>query len=225
MSKEAKISNKAWVLREGGKPIPAIALWQQLYYQYETEEKWNEAINTLIDISIAWKILGGLEKEPLYYDISLQTLEHIRDISEKHKIPLRKDWDYHAGEVQIAAGNYENALDSFEKYLKAASLTPEEEANIKTQIGFAKARLGNKEEGARLLSECIKTLSNPQNENIHLGKDVNVIWKLGAMMKLARVIDDRSEARKLAQGVLKEAQEKNLGARAKQAQALLEELK
>ena len=165
----------------------AHAIWTDM-------TKWGKAIDALIDISIAWKILGGLEKESVYYDTSLQTLERIREISERHNIPLRKDWDYYVGEVEIAAGNYQNAADSFGKYLKAVSLTSEEQANVKTQIGLAKAMLGDKEEGVKLLRECIETLSNPQNENIHLGKDVNVIWKTGAMMKLARVLDDRSEA-------------------------------
>ena len=44
------------------------------------------------------------------------------------------------------------------------------------------------------------------------------------MLKLAQVLDDSVEAKKLAQKALNEAKQKGLGARVKQATGLLKEL-
>lgn len=220
----SNLSKKAWKLREDGKPIPAIALWTQLISKYEAEDKWDEVVNTLIDISIAWKILGRQEKEPIYYKTALATLKCIRTISEKQNMPLRRDWDYYMGEVQIAAGKYKSAINSFNKFLKNPGLTPEEQANINTQIAFAKVKLGGKEGAINLLRESIDTLENPTREFVYQNKDVVAIWKTGAMLKLAQVLDDSVEAKKLAQKALNEAKQKGLGARVKQATGLLKEL-
>ena len=128
------------------------------------------------------------------------------------------------GNAQIVVGDYQGGIESFVSYLEAAELNPEERANVNVKIGLARAVVGQKDEGIKLLKESIEALENPTSKNVYQEKDVNAIWKLGAMMKLARVLDDRSEAKRLVQDALRGAKEKNLGARVKQAQALLDEL-
>ena len=129
------------------------------------------------------------------------------------------------GKTQIVTQDYQGAVGSLEAYLKTVETSAENRANVNAQIGFAKAMLEDKEEGIKLLKESIEALENPDTKNVYQGKDVNAIWKLGAMMKLARVLDDRAEAKQLIQDALKEAKEKNLGARTRQAEALLDELR
>ena len=224
MSKESEISNRAWLLREEKEEAElAMALWWGLYTGYALEENWPKAIDSLVDISIAYR--GAVNKEPLYAENALTTITLAKQISENHDVPPRKDFGYHMGNAQIVVGDYQGAIESFVSYSEVAELNPEERANVNAKIGLAKAKLGDKEEGIRLLKESITILENPSIENVYQGRDVNTIWKLGAMMKLARVTDDRTEAIKLVQEALDEAKEKNLGARVKQAQALLEELK
>lgn len=223
MSSESEISERAWLLREEkGETELAMALWWGLYGGYTQDKNWPKAINTLIDISIAYR--GTVNKEPLYAQFSLTTIKLAKQISEDYGVPLRQDFDYQMGKTQIVTQDYQGAVGSLEAYLKTVETSAENRANVNAQIGFAKAMLGDKDEGTRLLKESIETLENPASKNVYQGKDVSAIWKLGAMMKLARVLDDHAEAIHLVQGALNEAKEKDLGARTRQAEALLNEL-
>ncbi|MCH7641484.1 hypothetical protein IID22_04780 [Patescibacteria group bacterium] len=223
MTKESEISERAWLLREEkGDSELALTLWWGLYAGYQLEKNWPKAIDALVDISIAYR--GAVNKEPLYTENALITIKLAKQISENHGVPPRKDFGYHMGNAQIVVGDYQGGIESFVSYLEAAELNPEERANVNVKIGLARAVVGQKDEGIKLLKESIEALENPTSKNVYQEKDVNAIWKLGAMMKLARVLDDRSEAKRLVQDALRGAKEKNLGARVKQAQALLDEL-
>jgi tetratricopeptide (TPR) repeat protein len=221
MAKEHDISKKAWGLREDGKPIEAIALWLPLIFENETRGNWENVVDLLIDTSIAWKIHGRQTGNSAFFSTSLGTLYRAKEIAKEHNIPLRKDWDYYLGEVLIAKGDFGDAVKSFSKYLRIASLTPEQEANIKTQIGYAKCMLGEKKEGIALLKESIQVLENPTQEFVHEGKDVIAIWLTGAMIKLAKVLEDKAESKRILKNALSIAKKKNLGAREKQIENLL----
>jgi tetratricopeptide (TPR) repeat protein len=223
MNVRTEISQKAWKLREEGKILEALAIWQKLYYTYVEDKNWERAISTLIDITICWKIKGEISQERIYFETALATLHHIKYISEKENTPLRPDFDYHLAGIQTVLGVYEQAIASYEHYL-STSKTPEEEANVLAHAGYATALHGQKEEGIATLRKALEIFENSQKENEFQGKDVFRIWKLGTMLKLANVLDDKKEARELAEKAFKEAKEKGLGARRKQAKALLEKL-
>jgi len=223
MDTRLETSKKAWKLREAGKPFEAMAIWEQLYYTYEEEENWERVISTLIDIAICWKIKGEISGKNVFLEAALATLHNIKHIAEREHIDLRNDYDYHLAGVETALGSYEKAITSYEHYL-STSKTPEEEANILAHVGFAKASHGQKEEGIKMLRESLEMFTKSQKENNFAGKDVFRIWKLGAKLRLAQIVDDKDEARKLLQEVLDEAKEKKLGARRKQAETLLKQL-
>lgn len=218
-----ELSKKAWKLRESGKPIEAMAIWEQLYYSYEEDQNWERAISTLIDIAICWKIRGEISGKRLFLETALATLHNIKHIAEREHITLRNDYDYHLAGVETALGTYENAIASYEHYL-STSKTPEEEANILAHVGFAKAQHGQKKEGIELLKKSLGMFSESQKVNDFQGKDVFRIWKLGAKLRLAQLLEDKKEAKKLIHEVLEEAKEKKLGARRKQAETLLKDL-
>jgi tetratricopeptide (TPR) repeat protein len=223
MDTQLETSQKAWKLREAGKPFEAMAIWQQLYYSYLEEQNWERAISTLIDIAICWKIKGEISGKRVFLEAALATLKNIKHIAKREHIDLRNDYDYHLAGIETALGSYEKAIASYEHYL-STSKTPEEEANILAHVGFAKAQHGQKEEGIEILRKSIEMFSESQKENNFQGKDVFRIWKLGAKLRLAQLLDDEKEARELLEDVLKEAKEKNLGARRKQAETLLKNL-
>jgi len=223
MDNRLELSQKAWKLRESGKLMESMAIWQELYYAYVQEQNWERAISTLIDIAICWKIKGEISGKKLFFETALATLKNIKHIAEREHIDLRNDYDYHLAGVETALGAYEKAIASYEHYL-STSKTPEEEANILAHVGFAKASHGQKEEGIEILKKAIEMFLESQKENNFQGKDVFRIWKLGAKLRLAQLLDDKKEARELLEEVLEEAKEKNLGARRKQAETLLKNL-
>lgn len=220
MDQGLETSKKAWKLRESGKLMEAMAIWQELYYKYVQDQNWERAISTLIDIAICWKIKGEISGKKLFFETALATLQNIKYIAERENIELRHDYDYHLAGVETALGEYERAITSYEHYL-SISKTPEEEANILAHVGYAKASHGQKTEGIEMLKKSIAMFSESQKENNFQGKDVFRIWKLGAKLKLAQLLEDKKEARELIEEVLKEAKERNLGARRKQAETLL----
>lgn len=216
-------SKKAWELREEGKAVEALAMWQKLYFRYVEEKNWERAISTLIDITICWKIKGELSGKKIFFETALSTLHHIKHLAHTNDVPLRPDYDYHLAGIETALGKYERAITSYEHYLSTAKL-PEEEANILAHAGYARALHGQKKEGIASLRKALEMFSESQKKNEFQWKDVFRIWKLGAMLKLAEILDSTNEARELAEKALTEAREKGLGARAKQAQKLLERL-
>jgi tetratricopeptide (TPR) repeat protein len=220
MDPRTEIAQNAWSLREEGNPIEAMALWQNLYYEYINDKNWERAISSLIDIAICWKMQAEITGNASYFETSRATLYHIKHLADLNDIPLRNDYHYHLAGVETAVGDYEKAITSYEHYL-ATSKTPEEEANILAHVGYAKAQHGKKEEGIKELRKSIEQFEEAQKVNNFQGKNVFLIWKLGAMLRLAEVLEDKDEARELTERVLGIAKEKGLGARAKQAEKLL----
>ncbi len=230
MSLQNELSQKAWKLREEGKIVAALAIWTKLYYSYIESKDWAFAIDTLVDISICWKIQFDVKRKEEYINCALATLNHIKYLSESTNTELRDDYNYHLAGVQVAAKEYEHAVTSFEQYLAGAK-TPQEEANIKAAIGYSKACLGEREEGVKVLRESVAMFESSQEHKDFQGKDVYLIWKLGAQLKLAESLtmenpnaEDKKEAYELTKSILTEAKEHGLGARAKQAKTLLEKL-
>lgn len=220
MDNRLELSQKAWKLREDGKPIQAIAIWQNLYYGYVEEKDWDKVIDVLIDIAISWKIISEIKNKKDYAETALKTLHHIKHIADTEDILLRTDYAYHLAGIQTAAGEYVTAIESYEHYF-AHEQTPEEEANVNAHVGFARANLGEKEEGIKMLKEAIDVFEKSEHDHTFQEKDVYCIWKLGAKLRLAKLLEDKKEAKELVEDVLKEAKEKNLGARKKQAETLL----
>lgn len=124
--------------------------------------------------------------------------------------------------MQIDQAQYKTAIPFFEEYLTKNSLPPETIAEVGACIGFAQAKSGNNE-GIQTIHDSIQALENIDPQTIQ-NKDIILIKKLGAQLKLAQVIEDREEAIRLVEQVKQEAEENGLGARVKQAGALLKEL-
>lgn len=142
-------------------------------------------------------------------------------MAQKYNIPLRPDWEFLKAKAQIDAGEYDKAVLTLTTYLNDNNLSPEKRADVISPLGFAKAKSGNQEKGQKLLQEGLEKLSHLSRSFINKDKDVIAIWKTGAMIKLAQVIDDREKAKNLVQEALKEATEEKLGARVQEARNLL----
>ena len=216
---------EAWRYREEGKPLLSIGILTEVINEQIGNQEWQKTIDTAIDLHISWKNLGQDEDNPTYLTTALSFLNTIKEISDKNSLPLRNDWHYYMGGLQIDLELYQESITNYESYLNTEKLSPEQIANVNAHVGFAKVKLGNKEEGISLLKESIKILEKPTQEYIHQGKDVNVIWKTGAKGLLAMVLEDRDESKKLIQEVIDETKEKGLGARQKQAETLLNTFK
>lgn len=212
--------NQAWKLRETGKPIESLGLLIPLIIKYEAEGNWKKVIDFYFDASISWKIHGRQTNNPIFYSTSQEILNNAKRLAKVHQISLRTDWDNYVGEVQMAKGDFNDAIESYTSYLNKAQLNPEEKANINCQLGFAYAQTGQKEKGIEILRDSIDTLSNPTNQFTHEGIDVAAIWLTGAKLKLAQIVD-RAESQKLLRDALQIARDKGLGAREKQIKELL----
>lgn len=223
MDSYTKTSEEAWNLRENGDITPAIAIWMGLYYQFIQDGNWDRAISTLIDIAISWKILGEVTGDKTYFTTALQTLHFIQWSAKKENVPLRNDFNYHLAGVQSANGMYEEAIASYERYLSTTK-TPYEEANIKAHVGFARANAGKKEGGIQDLKDSLQMFEEAEKSPDVPKKDIFQIWRLGAKLRLAQLIENTEEKKKLLEEVLTEAKEKGFKAREKQAEALLKDL-
>lgn len=214
---------QAWRAREEGNPILAISLWEPFLAQYQAEGKWEKVINTWVDIAIAWKGLGSQTGEATYHQTALKILNNIHSLSNLQGVPLRNDWQLLVGKTEIDAGQYQQAIPRLESYLQSAELTPEQRADVNCHLGFAKAKLGQ-EEGVGQIRANLELLNKPTQEMVYQEKDLVVIWRTGALLRLAQVVKDQNEAKSLAQQALEEAQKLGLGTRVKEAERVLANL-
>lgn len=231
MYERPEVSKKAWQLREDGEPKAAVEIWSTLEKEAEKSKNWEEAIVCLTDIAIAYRIIGKEEQSPSSFKSALLKLKRAKFLSEKYNIPLLPDFDYQMGETFSALGQYKEAITSLETYLQVEGLTPEIEANTYAKIGYCLGKSGppggeasKKAKGIKILEDAIWALEHTTGKFVFENKDVVAIWKTGAKLNLAEVLEDKDRAKQLVQEVLQETQEKNLGARAQEAKRLLEKL-
>lgn len=222
MDPQTESVQKAWELREEGRPIEAMAIWQGVYYSYVADKNWERAISSLIDIAICWKIQGEITGKKIYFESAHATLLHIKHVAQTNSVELRNDYSYHLAGVETALGIYENAIANYEVYL-SSSKTQEEEANILAHVGFAKAQHGQKEEGIDLLRKSLGMFAEAEERSHFENKRIFRIWKVGAMIRLAQLLEV-TEAKEILIRALEESREYKLGSRAKQAEKLLEKL-
>ena len=104
---------------------------------------------------------------------------------------------------------YKDAISNYEQYLSIERPKPEKLADINAHMGYAKWLMGKKEEGIKMIRDAIKILENPSQEFVHEGKNVAIIWKTGVKLYLVRVLDNKDEAKQLAQEVIEEAKTKD----------------
>lgn len=225
MSKEDR-QNEAWKHREEGEPIKALAINHGLLQEYESESNWAMAINVLVDISIAWSVLGGEAGDKLYFQAAVGAIRHTKYLSDTHKVPLRQDYNFYLGRALESTGDYKDSEQALREYLgsEGGNLSKADVAEVEAHLGKVLILGGRGEEGMSLLKKSVETLEG-MPESVHQGKDLVAIKRTGAKLKLASVVEDKSEAKRLVEEVVKEAEEKGLGAREKEASVLLEGLR
>ena len=82
------LQNQAWKLREEGKPIDSLAINYSVYHQQAIENDWPAASNTLIDISIAWSVLGRETGNPLHFRAAYDSVASVGTSSiDKPAVP------------------------------------------------------------------------------------------------------------------------------------------
>ncbi|MFC1710381.1 tol-pal system YbgF family protein [Patescibacteria group bacterium] len=212
---------KAWKLREDGNPLDSISLLTQILNEKLKEQEWDKVIDIAIDMHISWKNLGKNENNTEHLNTSISYLNLCKDIAQRENVPLRNDWYLYMGAIQIETEKYDEAISSYEEYLNQEKPKPEKLADINAHMGYAKCKKGEKDEGIKMIKDAIETLDNPSEEFVHEGKNVAIIWKTGAKLFLAKVVEDKNEAKSLIQEIIDESKEKGLGARQKQAETLL----
>ncbi|MGD9129116.1 MAG: hypothetical protein PVJ09_01330 [Candidatus Woesebacteria bacterium] len=217
---------QAWILREEGEAAKSLAINYGIYYQQETDKDWQSAINTLVDISLSWSVLAKQTGESLYFEAALSSVLQAKKIADFHRLPLRKDFNFHLGRALKNVGQYEQALQALNRFVdeEQDNLTKAELAEAKSQLAFALVKTGKKNEGLKLLHQNVGTLINCPAEISTQGKDLTAIRKAGAQIKLAQVIENKTEAKEILRKVIQETKEKGLGARTAEAEKLLESI-
>lgn len=216
----------AWIYREEGQPSKALAINYGLLYECEADEDWLEAIDIVVDISLAWSVLGRETEEHLYFKAAHDTIEYAKKLSEIHSVPLREDYNFHLGRVLEDVGKYSEAVEALESYLELekANLTSDRIAEIEARLGHILVMNGEKDRGTKLLRNSVRTLEQEPEVISTQGKDLTAIKRTGAKIKLASVLDNKNEARQILQEVIEESKSKGLGARLNETTRLLKKL-
>lgn len=226
MSKEDR-QDQAWKYREEGEPMKSLAINYGLLQGYEVEGNWEMVINVLVDVSITWSVLGRDTGEKLYFQAAVDTIRHTKHLSDTHKVPLRADYNFYLGRGLSDTEEYQESAGVLQEYLgqESNNLSEDQVAETEAHLGKALVNSGNKDEGVKMLRKSVDTLSGlPDGTSTHQGKDLTAIKRTGAKLKLASVTDDKTETRKLVEEVVKESEEKGLGAREKEAKLILKSL-
>lgn len=219
-----RITEEAWLARETGDPLRAITLLEENVEYHTSQEDWFGVVNARVDQIIAWKNYAKQVNDPTYFETALSVIKIVEHLVEEKGLPLRSDWEFLVASVELDAGRYKEAAEKLEHYLSTADLPQARRGEILTHLGFATVMLGSKDSGIAQIKEGIGLIDKSTDEFINAGKNVHAIWKSGALMRWAHVLDDPEEKRNLLDQALKIAEENGLEAREREAKKALNEI-
>ena len=191
------LQHQADVLREEGKTLNALNLYNQALINYQQKHDYNGVLSVLCGRLISWQHLFNHEEDKVYAILARKEAESMLTIAKEYGIHDRDHLIHFLfGKSCIFLKDFNCAEMEFKK---AVDLYPQENAekgDWLAHLGEAIYKNGRKEEGERLIVEGVQQNQAHQKEE-DLFK-INV-WISGAYLRLAKILisDNKIEEAKI----------------------------
>lgn len=185
------------VLREEGKTLEGLNLYNQALVSYQQKRDYNGVLNVLCGCLISWQHLFNREEDKVFAILARKEAESMLSIAQEFGIHDR-DFLIHFlfGKSCVFLRDFKSAESEFRKALELYPYNNAEKGDWLAHLGEAIYRNGQKEEGERVILEGIQQIQAHENEDDSFR--INV-WISGAYLRLAKlfIYDHRNEEAKI----------------------------
>lgn len=189
--------DQADVLREEGKTVEALNLYNQALVNYQKNHDYNGVLNVLCGRLISWQHLFNHEEDKVYAILARNEAESMLAIAKEYGIH-EKDYLIHFlfGKSCIFLKDFDSAEIEFKKAVEMYPQENAEKGDWLAHLGESIYKNGRKEEGERLILEGVQQIQAYQKEEDSF--QINV-WISGAYLRLAKILisDNKIEQAKI----------------------------
>lgn len=191
------LRRQADVLREEGKTLDALNLYNQALVSYQQKHDYNGILSVLCGRLISWQHLFNHEEDKVYAILARKEAESMLAIAEAYDIHDR-DYLIHFlfGKSCIFLKDFASAETEFKQAIDLYPLDNAEKGDWLAHLGEAIYKNGRKEEGERVILEGVQQIQAHQD-----GEDSFKInaWISGGYLRLAKILisDQKIEQAKI----------------------------
>lgn len=178
--------NQANTLREEGKTLDALNLYNQALVGYQQKHDYDGILNALCGRLISWQHLFNEKEDKVYAILARKEAESVLAIAQEYNIHDR-DYLIHflLGKSCIFLKDFNCAEIEFKKAIDLLSKDDAQKGDWLAHLGEAVYKNGRKEEGERIILEGVQQIQKHQNEFNSF--QINV-WISGAYLRLAKIL-------------------------------------
>lgn len=185
-SSPENLREQADILREEGKTLDALNLYNHALVRYQQDHDINGILGVLCGRLISWQHLFNHEEDKVYAFLARNEVETILTIAQDYDIH-DKDHLIHFlfGKSCIFLKDFERAEIEFKKAVDLFPYNNAEKGDWLAHLGEAIYKNGRKEEGERVILEGVEQIQTHKNNEdtfkIH-------VWISGAYLRLAKIL-------------------------------------
>lgn len=191
------LREQADILREDGKTLDALNLYNQALVNFQQKHDYNGMLEVLCGRLISWQHLFNHEEDKVYAILARKEAESMFAIAQEHGIHDR-DYLIHFlfGKSCIFLKDFKSAEVEFKRAVDLYPHNNAEKGDWVAHLGEAIYKNGRKEEGERVILEGIHQIHAHQNAEDSF--KINV-WISGAYLRLAKILisDQKIEKAKI----------------------------
>lgn len=187
----SSIQEKADRLRENGKAVEALDLYNQALLLFAKDEDYRSVVKVLAGKSISWQHLIEKQKSELFALFARKEAETMQKIAEEKSLnDLEFLVYFYLGKTDLLLKNYDSAEKEYEKAIHLYPREDAEKGDWMIHLGEAAYLAGNPESGKKWMDMGI---SKMEEHRLETDPFLFNIWTSGAYLRLAKIYTKKGD--------------------------------
>jgi tetratricopeptide (TPR) repeat protein len=180
------LQKEADLLREEGKSLKAIDVYNQAIVLYQQEKDYSNMMGALTGRLLSWKHLFYKTEDKIYAIFVKKETEGMLEIAKEHHL-LNRLYLIHFlnGTSAILLKDYSSAEIEFKNAVELYPLENAEKGDWIAHLGDAMYRNGKKEEGKKMILQGVSLIKERSSQ---IDSFLFNVWVSGAYLRLAKLL-------------------------------------
>ncbi len=181
-----EIQKEADILREEGKSLNAIDVYNQAIVRYQEDKDYSNMMAALTGRLLSWKHLFYKTEDKIYAIFVKKAAEEMLEIAKEYNL-LNRLYLIHFlnGTSAILLKDYSSAEIEFKKAVKLYPFDNAEKGDWIAHLGDAMYRNGKKEEGKNMILQGVSLI---KERSCQIDSFLFNVWVSGAYLRLAKLL-------------------------------------
>lgn len=181
-----ELQKQADILREEGKSLEAINLYNQAIVRYQEDHDYANMLGALTGRLLSWKHLFYKTEDTIYAIFVKKEAEAMFEIAKEHQL-IDKFYLIHFlnGTSAILLQDFPIAEKEFGQAVALYPNDNAEKGDWMAHLGDAKYRNGKKEEGKKLILQGVQKIEEKSSQ---IDPFLFNVWVSGAYLRLAKLL-------------------------------------